>query len=118
MKAQRFEDLEVWQDARKFIADIYLIFKDNRDWGFRDQICRASISISNNIVEGFDRRGNKEFLRFLHIARASCSEVRSMLYLGLDIGYLSDKQFEDLAQKAESISKRLYAFIRYLQSVS
>ena len=49
MKAQRFEDLEVWQDARKFIADIYLIFKDNRDWGFRDQICRASISISNNV---------------------------------------------------------------------
>jgi four helix bundle protein len=116
MKAKSFEELNVWQDTRVFVKQIYVAFGSLKDWGFKDQICRASLSISNNIVEGFDRKGNKEFLRFLHIARASCSEVRSMLYLALDLGYLTQTLFDTLSEQATLISKRLYAFIRYLQN--
>ena len=74
-KIERFEDLRVWQEARVLSSEIYKIFSFLKDYSFKDQICRASISIGNNIAEGFERKGNKEYSRFLFIAKGSCGEV-------------------------------------------
>ncbi len=76
-----FEDLEVWQEAKTLTISIYQLMKDNRDYGFRDQIQRASVSIMNNIAEGSESGSNATNVRFLQIAKGSCAEVRSMLYL-------------------------------------
>ncbi len=98
MKVQRFEDLEAWQIARELANQIYKITKQEsvcRDFGFVDQIRRAAISIMNNIAEGFERGSNKDFVRFLFIARGSAGEVRSLLYLGLDQGYLTNSEFSE-----------------------
>ncbi|NNC46603.1 MAG: four helix bundle protein, partial [Winogradskyella sp.] len=80
MAVQKFEDLLVWQKSQDLAVLIYSAFKDNNDFSFRDQIKRATVSISNNIAEGFDRNSNADFSRFLYFALASNSEVRSMLY--------------------------------------
>ena len=82
-KITRFEEILAWQKAQYLAVEIYGLFGSNRDFGFRDQICRATVSISNNIAEGFERETTKELIRFLYIARGSSAEVRSMLYLSL-----------------------------------
>lgn len=84
MKINRFEEIIVWKKSRDLTKDIYRSFKDNRDYSFRDQIQRASVSVMNNIAEGFERKGNKEFKQFLFIAKGSSGELRSMLYTALD----------------------------------
>ena len=97
MKIQRFEDLEAWQISRELTNQIYTITRKEsirRDYGFVDQIRRATISIMNNIAEGFERGSNKDFAKFLFIARGSAGEVRSMLYVGLDQGYLTEETFK------------------------
>ena len=81
MAIQKFEDIIAWQKAQDFSVIIYSVFGLSKDFGFKDQISRAAISISNNIAEGFDRSSDADFNRFLYIALGSCSEVRSMLYL-------------------------------------
>ena len=95
MKIEKFEDIIAWQRARELTLSIYKIFKNNKDFGFRDQIQRASVSIMNNIAEGFERDTNKEFRHFLFIAKGSCAEVRSMLYLALDLKYINREQYEN-----------------------
>jgi len=84
MKADRFEDLIVWQNSKELTVKIYKIFENIKDYGFRDQILRASISIMNNIAEGFERKTNNEFKYFLFIAKGSSGELRSKLYLALE----------------------------------
>ena len=79
MAIQKFEDIIGWQKAQDFAIEIYSVFKDLKDFGFRDQICRAVVSISNNVAEGFDRCSEADFARFAYIALGSCSEVKSML---------------------------------------
>ncbi|MCG2712087.1 MAG: four helix bundle protein [Candidatus Omnitrophica bacterium] len=79
MKVEKFEDIIAWQKAKKLTLDIYLEFKSCKDFGFKDQIQRAAVSIMNNTAEGFERNTNKEFRNFLFIAKGSCAEVRSML---------------------------------------
>ena len=94
----RFENLEGWKLARELARRIYLLTKSGsfaKDYGFTDQIRRAVISVMNNIAEGFDRGPNKDFVKFLFIARGSAAEVRSMLYVALDQGYLSEEEFEE-----------------------
>jgi len=81
MSIKNFEEIFGWQKAKELTLEIYGLFKNNRDYGFREQIQRASISIMNNIAEGFDRNSNADFKRFLFIARGSCGEVRSMAYI-------------------------------------
>ncbi len=81
MAIKRFEDVIGWQKSQDYAVNIYGVFSVSKDFGFKDQICRAVISISNNIAEGFDRSSNADFSRFLYFALASCSEVKSMLYL-------------------------------------
>ena len=117
MKIERFEDMEVFQMARKLVQEIYTITNEkvfNKDFGLRDQIRRASVSIMANIAEGFERKSNKEFIQFLFIAKGSCGEVRSHIYIASDLGYINDEISESLHNKAITISKSLSGFIKYL----
>ena len=96
-KVERFEDLIAWQKARQLAAEIYRISAQSdfsRDFGLRDQIRRAAVSAMSNIAEGFDRGSRSEFHQFLVIAKASCAEVRSQLYVAQDVGYIDQKTFE------------------------
>ena len=114
MKVNRFEEIIAWQKARDLTNVIYRIFSKMRDFGFRDQIQRATLSIMNNIAEGFERKGNKEFKNFLFIAKGSCAEVRSMLYAAFDLAYISQSQLNDLFARTEEISRLLSGFIKTL----
>ena len=95
-KITRFEEILAWQKAQDLAVEIYGLFDSNRDFGFRDQICRATVSISNNIAEGFERETTKDFIRFLYMARASSGEVRSMLYLAERLKYIDTQTFDKL----------------------
>ncbi len=99
MAVSKFEDLIAWQKARELTRAIYQITKTSpfsRDFALVDQIRRAAISVMSNIAEGFDREGPVEFHRFLVIAKASCAEVRSQLYIASDVGYLDDQKFAEV----------------------
>lgn len=111
MKINRFEDIIAWQRAKELTISLYQTFRPLKDFGFKDQIQRVSVSIMNNIAEGFERKGDKEFTQFLYIAKGSCGEVRSMLYLGKELGYLSEERFNTLFVLSEDISKLLSGFI-------
>ena len=87
MKIDKFEDIEAWKEARLLVNEIYNYFRNIKDYGFKDQLQRAAISIMNNIAEGFDAGSDKLFIRYLHCAKASCGEVNSMLYLCEDLNY-------------------------------
>ncbi len=118
MKVQRFEDLEAWQIARELANQIYKITKQEsvcRDFGFVDQIRRAAISIMNNVAEGFERGSNKDFVRFLFIARGSAGEVRSLLYLGLDQGYLTNSEFSECRDLCIRSGQIIWALIKGLR---
>lgn len=107
-----FEDIIAWQKAKILALYIYKKFKFNNDFGFRDQIQRASISIMNNIAEGFERESKIEFKRFLYISKASCGEVRSMLYIAKEINYISQDEFLYLNNLCIEISKLISGFIK------
>ena len=95
MAGRSIENLYIWNESRLFVNKIYSLFASNKDWGFRDQIQRAAVSVMNNIAEGAESGSDATFARYLSIARGSCSEVKSMLYLGEDLGYVSsDKRIE------------------------
>lgn len=108
---RNFESLRVWQASRAFVNDIYDIMLDNKDWGFRDQIQRAAVSIMNNIAEGSESGSDPKFTNFLQISRGSCSEVRSMLYLCLDRHFCTQEQFDKLKSDSISISNQIYKLI-------
>lgn len=114
MKIEKFEDIIAWQKAKALTIDIYSTFKDSKDFGFRDQIQRASVSIMNNIAEGFERKGDKELGRFLFIAKGSCGEVRSMLYLAFELNYLTKEKTRELYDLSLEISRLLSGLIKTL----
>lgn len=114
MSIKNFEEIIVWQKAKELTIKIYQSFKVSRDFGFKDQIERASVSIMNNIAEGYERSGNKEFKHFLFIAKGSCGEVRSMLYLALQLNYISKKSFDEMYNQSLEIAKMLSGFIKVL----
>lgn len=114
MSRGNFESLRVWQNARTFVDSIYDIMDNNKDFGFRDQIQRAAISIMNNISEGYESGSDAKYVNFLNIAKGSCSEVRSMLYVCLDRKYCSQEQFDVLKSQAIHISSQLYKLIEFL----
>ncbi len=114
MNIEKFEDIIAWKKAEELTLFIYKTFKDNKDFGFRDQIQRASVSIMNNIAEGFERKGNKEFKYFLYISKGSCGEVRSMLYLALSLEYINKEQYEKYYNLSIEISKILSGLIKTL----
>ena len=114
MKINRFEDIISWQKAKALTVLIYKLFSDSKDFGYKDQIQRASVSIMNNIAEGFERKSNKEFKYFLFIAKGSCGEVRSMVYLAKELDSISDEEFKELHNRSEEISKLLSGLIKTL----
>ena len=114
MRVSRFEDLLVWQKSIEISLTIYKLFAVNLDWGFKNQIQRASVSIANNIAEGFDRSSDKEFKRFLFIALGSASEVRSMNYLGFKLNYISIEEYNECNNQLIEISKLLNGLSRSL----
>ncbi len=115
MKIIKFEDIIAWQKSQDFAVEIYSSFKESKDWDFRNQICRATVSISNNIAEGFDRSSNADFKRFLYMSLASCSEVKSMLILAKRLEYLNEKTSKTLILQSEEISKIINGFIKSLK---
>ncbi len=116
MKIEKFEDIKAWKEARKLVKEIYDIFRNTKDYGFKDQIQRAAISAMSNISEGFDRGSNKEFIQYLVISRSSVSEVKSLSYAALDIGYIDEKTFERISEQCLKVSNLLNGFIRYLKT--
>jgi four helix bundle protein len=107
----RFEDLEVWKRSARLSADLYKVTKDLRDWGYRDQLTRAGLSISSNIAEGFERESMLDCVRFLGFAKGSCGEVRSQLYIGREIDYLDAKFADDSIKECRELSRMLAALI-------
>jgi four helix bundle protein len=116
-KFNSFEEINSWQKSRLFNKRIYEItenFDFKKDFDLVRQIRRASISISSNIAEGFERNTDKEFIYFLYVSKASAGEVRSQLYLALDLNYISQNEFDELYLNITDISKLLSGFIKYL----
>ncbi|NDV58447.1 four helix bundle protein [Bacteroides sp. 519] len=107
-----FEDLEIWKEGMRLTVKIYRSLKDCRDYGFKDQIQRASVSIPSNISEGFERQTNKEFIQFLFIAKGSCGEVRTQLYLAKELKYINTEEFYELLDKAKQLSAKIASFIK------
>ncbi len=114
MKIERFEDIIAWQKAKLLCVEIYKHFENSKDYGFRDQIQRASVSIMNNIAEGFERKSNKEFRFFLYVAKGSCGEVRSMLILAQELNKINKDQGQPLQVLAEEISRMISGLIKTL----
>lgn len=107
-KVGKFEDLIAWQRARKFTCSIYEISRMgafSKDFGLSGQIQRAAVSVMSNIAEGFERAGRSEFHQFLSIAKASCAEVRSQLYIAFDVGYIDQNTFNQLLAQAEEVGR-------------
>ena len=113
--ARNFENLRIWVEARAFVVEVYSLLKNNKDFGFRDQIQRASVSIMNNIAEGSEYNSDASFVKFLNIAKGSCAEVRSMLYLLLDLGYCTKEEYEKLYNQLLSISSGIFKLVDYLE---
>lgn len=116
---KRFEEIEAWKEARKLTREVYRATRQGgfrRDFGLRDQVQRASISIMANIAEGFDAGSNREFLKFLGYALRSASEVQSHLYVALDQEYIGQQPFESLFEITVRVKNLISGFIRYLRS--
>jgi four helix bundle protein len=114
---ERFEDIVAWQKARELTAQVYRLSQQQdclrKDFGLRDQMLRAAISMMANIAEGFERGRLSEFHQFLSVSKASCAELRSHLYVALDAGYLTAEEFEVLRLKAEEVGR----ILRWAQTV-
>jgi len=115
---QRFEDLEVWKEARELVKQVYRLttkFPNHETFGLTSQLRRAAVSVMSNIAEGFERGANTEFLQFLFVARASCGEVRSQLYIAIDLNYAPQMEIEEIRKQCEKLSRRIKALIDYLK---
>lgn len=108
----RFEDLEVWKRSSRLSANIYKELKDLKDFSFRDQLTRSGLSVPSNIAEGFERESEKECINFLAYAKGSCGELRTQIYIGLDIGYISDAVAKQWIQETQEISSMLAGLIK------
>ncbi len=110
-----FEELQIWKDAKVLAVEIYSIDFKN-DFGFKDQIQRAAVSIMSNIAEGFERGSNREFVKFLSYSKGSAGEVRSMISLALDLDYINETMFKSIFEHCVNLSKQISNFIKYLKS--
>lgn len=116
MGIKRFEDIIAWQKAQDYAVEIYSEFNKMKDFGFKDQINRSVISISNNIAEGFDRSSDADFIRFLYIAMSSCSEVKSMIYLAFRLNYITEEQKSSMIIHGDEVSKIIRGLIKSIKS--
>lgn len=112
----RFEELEVWRRSARLSADLYKHLAELRDFGYRDQITRAGLSIPSNIAEGYERESSKEVANFLNYAKGSAGELRTQTYIGIDIGYIKRNQGNHWLTETEEISKMLHALVRSVRS--
>jgi len=115
MAYQSFEDLEVWKKALAVSVKVYDILKDTRDYGLKDQMTRAAVSIASNIAEGAERDSKVEFVRFLHIAKSSAAELRTQVYIANRIKILSDEKAKELVDELIMLSKQLHALIKHIK---
>ncbi len=118
MKIEKFEDLEIWKSSRVLCKSLYLITIQEpffHDYKLRDQIRTSSGSIMDNIAEGFERDGNKEFIQFLSVSKGSCGECRSQSYRAFDYQYIDQEVLNDLINKTTILSKQISSFISYLK---
>ncbi len=118
MTIKHFEDLETWQEARdlaKFVFELSRQEGFSEDFRFRGQFRSSSGSIMDNIAEGFERDGNKEFIQFLSIAKGSCGETRSQSYRAFDCNYISQEQLNELLDRTTTLSNRIGNFMKYLR---
>ena len=119
MSVNHFEDLAIWKDARSLTREIYRLTsgpKFSKDFNLRGQIQSAAISVMSNVAEGFERSGNQEFVQFLYVAKASCGEVRSQLYVAVDQGYVSTSESEELINSFKRLSSMIGGLIQYLKN--
>jgi len=119
MTIERFEDIKAWQEARNLVKMVYETILENKkfsqDFGLRNQIQRAAVSVMSNIAEGFGRQSDRELIQFLTISRGSVSELQSQLYIALDLNYIDSTKFNRLYQKSSDVAKLINGFIRYLR---
>lgn len=116
---KRFEDLEIWQLARALVNQVYDVTRKedfSKDFGLKDQMRRASVSIMNNISEGFEVRTTKRFIDYLGSSKGSCGETRSVSYVALDCKYISQAEFKELYDRCIAISKKTQKLMSYLES--
>ena len=111
----RFEDMEIWKRSSRLSAELYKSFADCRDFGFRDQITRSGLSVPSNIAEGSERSSKKDFIRFLRYAKGSCGELRTQIYIGMDIGYIESAQGKTWVNETRAISAMLVGFINSIE---
>ncbi|MFP5503874.1 MAG: four helix bundle protein [Candidatus Sericytochromatia bacterium] len=115
---RNFEDIEAWKKGRALTKSIYRITSQGpfaKDFGLKDQIRRASVSIISNIAEGYERGGDKEFIQFLSLAKGSSGEVRAQLYVAYDAGFITQPQLDQLRSQVDDVSRLIGGFMRYLQ---
>jgi four helix bundle protein len=115
----RVEDIEVWQEARKLAVEVYTLTSVGawaKDFGLRDQARRAGVSVPSNIAEGFARDTNIEFRRFLSIARGSATELKTQMYIALDLGYLNQQSFDAICLRIDRICRMITSFMQYLKT--
>ncbi len=114
---KNFEDLAIWKMARETVNQVYVDFRSCRDFGFRDQITRAGISVMNNISEGFCRGSDAEFRQFLNISKGSTGELKNMYYIGEDQNYISNIDAIDRRNKAQQLINSISRLIKYLKPI-
>ena len=111
----KFEDLEVWKRSSRLCTELYKHFRDVKDFGFRDQITRSVLSIPSNIAEGVERGSQKDFARFLHYSKGSCGELRTQIYIGIEIGYIPTELGKSWIQETKELSSMLVGLIKSLK---
>jgi four helix bundle protein len=112
----RFEELDVWKRATRLSGDLYKTMAGVKDYGFRDQITRTGLSVPSNIAEGYERGSRKEMANFLNYAKGSAGELRTQVYIGMDIGYIGRETGSRWLREAEEISRMLHSLIRSVRS--
>jgi four helix bundle protein len=115
MAYRSFEELEVWQKAYKLAVAVYRVLENCRDYGLKDQMTRAGVSVASNIAEGAERNSNADFIRFLHIAKGSAAELKTQTYIACDINIISKSTKNELIGELVSISKMLHSLIKSLK---
>ena len=113
---ESFENLEVWKRSTNLSANIYKTLSVLKDWGFRDQISRSGLSVPSNIAEGFERESNKEFINFLSYAKGSAGELRTQIYIGMEVGYIEKSVGQIWLNDCQNISKMLSGMIKARKS--
>ncbi len=111
----KFEDMEIWKRSARLSAELYKSFADCKDFGFRDQITRSGLSVPSNIAEGSERGSKKDFIRFLQYAKGSCGELRTQIYIGIDIGYIESIQGKAWINETREISAMLVGFSKSIE---